>query len=462
MKIIKRISQLLIHEINHENTLYKNQTKIEDKMNIAEKIINIEYEDLENLELPLDIPFELTVTLNNTKYEFYIHLKRNSNKLVALGSGLIPVDYMKRFENKPFYTRWTWNYNESFLCYNDPSRYLNEKIRGGWGVGTEEEYYLENIKNIILKICDKLNILNENILFYGSSMRGFMSLMLATMVKQSTALADIPQFNLIHLEDHWEDFKKFSFKNRDDKYIIENYGHRLNFIEMMKKEKYVPNALLVLNYTQPDDIKKQYLQFFSEELCEVPFNEVSNNLKIIINGKNKGHEPLSIKDSIYLVNALLNKHEIINHIKEYSSYTQKESDNLLKYQTARIDIKNIGGENNSIDIVKISDKNAKIDYPDWFTDNFGQGMTIHSTAGNLYLQIKCHNPGELMMRFIGPDIRDNNQNRIPVYINYTNIYINEQNFNDSEKIVWHDNPLIFKKQVKNSEIVKIAVKWKAF
>lgn len=435
---------------------------IDDKMKIAEKIINVEYQDLESLEFPIDMPFELIVNLNNVKYEFYVHLKSNSNKLIALGSGLIPVDYMKRFENKPFYTRWTWNYNESYLCYNDPSRYLNKRIRGGWGVGTENDYYLENIKNIILKICDKLNILNENILFYGSSMGGFMSLMLATMVKQSTALADIPQLNLIHIKYHWDDFKEFSFKNRSDEYIIKNYGYRFNFIEMMKKEKYVPNAFLVLNYTFPDDAKIHYKQFFSEELCEVPFNEVSNNLKIIINGKNKGHEPLSIKDSIYLVNAILNKNEIKNHIKEYSSYTQNENDDLLKYLTSRIDIKNIGGENNSINIEKISDKNAKIDYPDWFTDELGQGMTIHSTSGSLDLQVKCNNSGTLIMKFRSPDIRDNNQKRVPIYIKYTNIYINENNLNDSEKIVWHDTPLIFKKQVEDSEIVKIAVKWKSF
>ena len=431
-------------------------------MKITENIINIEYHNLESLELPLDTPFELIVNLNTVKYEFYIHLKKNSKKLVALGSGLIPVDYMKRFENKPFYTRWTWNYNESFLCYNDPSRYLDKRIRGGWGVGTENEYYLENIKNIILKICDKLDIINENILFYGSSMGGFMSLMLATMVKQSTALADIPQLNLIHLKDHWDDFKKFFFKNRSDEYIIKNYGHRFNVIEMIKKEKYVPNALLVLNYTYPEDARLHYQQFFSEKLCDVPFNEVSNNLKIIINGKNKGHEPLSPTDSMYIVNALLNKKKITNHIKEYSNYTQKENDNLLKYLTARIDIKNNGDENNSINIEKISDKNVKIDYPDWFSDEYGNGMTIHSTSGNLYLKIRCNNPGKLIIKFRGPDIRDNNSERVPIFIKYTNIYINENNLNDSEKIVWHDTPFIYSKQVEDSEIVKIAVKWKAF
>ena len=432
------------------------------KMEITENVINIEYQNLETLELPLDIPFELIVNLNNVKYEFYVHLKKNSDKLIALGSGLIPIDYMKRFENKPFYTRWTWNYSESFLCYNDPTRYLNKKIRGGWGVGTENEYYLENIKNIILIICDKLNILNENILFYGSSMGGFMSLMLATMVKQSTALADIPQFNLMHMKYHWDDFKEFSFKNCTEEYIIKNYGYRFSFIEMMKKEKYVPNAFLVLNYTHPEDAKIHYQQFFSEKLCEVPFNEVSNNFKIIINGRNKGHEPLSPKDSMYLVNAILNKEKIKNHIKEYSDYTQKENDNLLKYFTARIDIKNYGNNDNSIEIKKISDKNAELDYPNWFKDEFGNGMTIQSTLGKLYLQIKCKNQGKLIIKFRGQDNKKNNHERVPVYINYTNIYINEQNLNDSEKIVWHDAPVIYKKQVEDSEIIKISVKWKSF
>ena len=181
-------------------------------MSITNKIILIKYEDLYDLNFPLNQLFELKVDFNNIIYEFLINIKSHSDKLIVLGSGTLHESKLIEYENKPYYNRWSWDFNESFICYNDPSRYLSNKIQGLWGVGTEEEYYLENIKNIILKIASKLNVYNENILFYGSSMGGFMSLMLATMVKQSTALADIPQFNLIHMKYHWEDFKEFSFK----------------------------------------------------------------------------------------------------------------------------------------------------------------------------------------------------------------------------------------------------------
>ena len=49
---------------------------------------------------------------------------------------------------------------------------------------------------------------------------------------------------------------------------------------------------------------------------------------------------------------------------------------LIKYVTARIDIKNVGNEDNSIEVINNSDLDAKVNFPEWFKDETGSGLTI--------------------------------------------------------------------------------------
>lgn len=423
--------------------------------------ISVEYEKLNELIIPFNSLTELTVYLNGIKYEFLMNIKKNNNKLVVLGSGAVPKKDIERFKNKPYYNRWSWKYNCSFICYNDPSRYLHDKSRGLWGVGVENDYYLENIKNIILKIAYKQDILNKNILFYGSSMGGFMSLLLATMVKESKAIADIPQLSLIYDKNIWNQIREFSFDNKSNEYIINNYGYRLDFIEMMKKENYIPKAILILDYTSSFDVETQYALFFSSELSKIPFNKNTNNLKIIINGKNIGHKPLSYDETMYLINSILNEEEFIKKAESFNEYIHNDINNgssLSKYLTGRIDIKN-HGKDNKVQLLNISDDNALIHYPKWFSNEKGKGMIIISVNKKIEITIKCLGDGDLLIRFMGKNVTDENGNRIPIYINFTNIYINDINILETETMVCHDKPYIFTKKVKDSEIIKISASW---
>jgi len=66
----------------------------------------------------------------------------------------------------------------------------------GWGLGTPEDWFLEDIKDILVQLFKKFGFKNENVIFYGSSAGGFTSLQLGIMIKQTNVLADIPQLNL--------------------------------------------------------------------------------------------------------------------------------------------------------------------------------------------------------------------------------------------------------------------------
>ena len=60
------------------------------------------------------------------------------------------------------------------------------------------------------------------------------------------------------------------------------------------------------------------------------------------------------------------------------------------------------------------------------------------------------------------DIKNENGKRVPIFIRYTNIFINGEKINNDEKTVWHDSSFIFRKNVKNFEIINIEVSWKMF
>lgn len=142
------------------------------------------------------------------------------------------------------------------------------------------------------------------------------------------------------------------------------------------------------------------------------------------------------------------------------------SDNILnhlyKYFTARIDMKNMGKANNSLEIISSSDNNLKIFKENWFKDDYGEGLILESIASKLDLKIKCINDGELNIQLKSKDIKDKNNLRFPIYIDYTNFIINDIPIIDNHNLHSHDTPFLFKKNVKDSEIIDIHLEWLPF
>lgn len=131
---------------------------------------------------------------------------------------------------------------------------------------------------------------------------------------------------------------------------------------------------------------------------------------------------------------------------------------LKKYGTARIDIKNYG-TNNNVMILNDEYLNANINRPDWFNDSLGSGIQIHSYNGCLDLKLKCINDGELKINLRGVDVRDKNDKRFPIYIDYTSFSVNNKPIIEDSEVTWHDRPYTFSKLVLDSEIVDIHIEW---
>lgn len=211
----------------------------------------------------------------------------------------------------------------------------------------------------------------------------------------------------------------------------------------------------------------EFKKYFPIEL----YNRISESIKI------GGYFPIQYATPIFSVLKIIDDikyfdkknnptfNDWINFYHDSSSDSEIEPSNmqlLLNFITARIDIKNKNSSNNSIKPIEISDKNAFLDLPDWFNDASGEGFILTSKNGEINFKFKCINDGKLIIWLRGIDIRDKNNHRFPIFINYTEFTVNNQNILEEDVLVSHDSPFIFSKNVFDSEIINIHLKWRPF
>lgn len=438
---------------------------------LVDNIITCNIEEINKKIFPMNQRFGLKVYSNNVLYEFILHLKSHSDKLLVIGAGFIPEEKIETFRNRPVFSRISWKFEQSTLYYNDPTRNIkNVDLRGGWGIGTQDNWYLEEISKIIKIIAEKIYEYPEtgekydNLMFYGSSMGGFMSLILATFIRNSVAIAEIPQLELREMRTNWPPLENQLFNGLSREEINEKYSYRLNVLELIKKEKYIPNAFLLLDCSSNNDFNKQFKPFF-DKLNELPYleNNNRNKIKIRIDGKNLGHHQMPYADLFKTINDIellmdSSKNKFNTTYRQLSPIQEKE---LLKYTTGRIDIINYGKQS-SVKIMKSSDKSIFSKKIDWIKPEEGGGITIRSIKGSLDLKIKCINDGNLKIFLRSMYFKGTGKKMFPIYIDFTRFTVNNKEIFDTSEVVWHNEPFIYTQEVKNNEILELHMEWLPF
>lgn len=237
------------------------------------------------------------------------------------------------------------------------------------------------------------------------------------------------------------------FRDILDTYILENYDvYVLPFDDSIVADE---NHVFGLHPTHYEP------RYYKEKTKQINNIINLNENKIHSQEDNLKKRALFRKKLIHKFNE--NKFLEIQYKKNIGFY-----ESIFKYLTSRIDIKNEGSESNSLRIVEISDKYASFSFPKWFCDGKGEGMSIHSKSGQLFFKIKCINDGSLFIRFMGVDMRDDEGKRLPIYIKFKDITINDEKINKHDEIVCHDKSIIYRKNVKNLEIITINATWVMF
>ncbi|MBR3141104.1 MAG: hypothetical protein IKF11_09635 [Methanobrevibacter sp.] len=151
--------------------------------------------------------------------------------------------------------------------------------------------------------------------------------------------------------------------------------------------------------------------------------------------------------------------EFFNMSLDNRSFKYDRFKNLLIYFSSRIDIVNFG-EDCNVELIHNSDNSSDIGIPHWIVG--GSGIVVGSTSCSLDLVVKCIGDGDLKISFRTKDVRDKNKKRFPIYIDYTNISINDESILDDRKLVCHDTPVVYNKKVKDGEFLSIHAEWEPF
>ena len=247
-------------------------------------MMSIDLEDLSNYDFLMNEKFKLNVTSNNKNYELLLYLKYNCDKIICMSqSEDLKVD-------------------TSTICYDTSS---------------SDENYLKDIGEVILKIAILLNLDAEKIFFYGNSEDGFISIQLATIIKNSTAIADAP--------------------------------HYFNLNEIMLKNDYIPKAVILFNF---DD--NQFLEF-SKRLNEISTISNKNSMKFIL----KSHQ-LTGSETVTLLNGIASGN-MMGYIDDENSEVIRQNIELKKQNKELKEILVKWGNDTYSSFEKLEAKQKEID-----------------------------------------------------------------------------------------------------
>lgn len=345
--------------------------------------IKINYEELDSIQFEDSIISKVIVNKANIKYEFLVRKTNKSDKLVIFGSGAYDFNKIKL----PVFQRFSWvnDFEENLIFYNDPTLYIGE-VSLAWGYGSEDEHYLEGIGDILQKLLLKININNNNTVIYGSSGGGFMALILATILKGSTAVVNNPQTNIeTYYKTITEKVFKIIYPNITLKEALDRNKDRINVIEYFKKEKYVPPIIYLQNLACDFDVRNQMLPFLEGiRNCEETMITREIDLKLYKNST-QNHSPVSKEKTIRIIRETLGaKFEFDNCLEIQNSnwevFSKRDKYNIYRYNT-KLDKKSI--QDNYIVKLnnrKLQNTKAKEIFKDDCCDLYGNGYLYISIS----------------------------------------------------------------------------------
>ncbi|PAU73001.1 hypothetical protein CK497_07770 [Vreelandella alkaliphila] len=209
-----------------------------------------------------DKKYVLSINLNGVPYEMHCNFVSGSKKLIVLGQDALTRDKVEL----PHFFRWKWvdDLPCSTIILNDPTLYLDEKLNGGWFVGSKERDYVKECSLIITKIAKLIDV-HHPVVFFGASAGGFSSLMLASCIPGSRAVVDIPQVDLFtyHVKNEVDKLILSALSFNDLSSVTDDFYFRLRVIDRFKKEGRVPDIVYMHNVKDSAHFT-QFSSFLSE------------------------------------------------------------------------------------------------------------------------------------------------------------------------------------------------------
>lgn len=181
------------------------------------------------------------------RFECFGHFVEGSRRLICLMPSALPGGKEKP---QAVFHRWSWcaHLNENVISVNDPTFSIPE-IYCGWFLGRGDVDVIRLISERVGRIAAKLNVKIEDVVFYGSSMGGFGSMMMASLNKGALAIAEVPQLDIAEypIKAAKADVEKYCLSGVSLQRFSESKGHFVSVVERFIKEGNIPNIKLITN-----------------------------------------------------------------------------------------------------------------------------------------------------------------------------------------------------------------------
>lgn len=248
----------------------------------------IKYEELSKEKLLENNGKGVEISLDGESFFFLVNIVEGSDKLIALSGGAL--DQSKKLP--PVYMRSKWKDDIKYnSIYIDDKTIHGKNLKIGWGVGNKDRHFLNDYVIIIKKISEILEIEDKNIMYYGSSMGGLMSIIMATIHKGTFSVVDNPQTDIFnYYKSFVEKLCILALDGMSKDEIKESFPERMSIVDAMLKYNNVPRIYYYQNNKCSFDMKYHYRPFKKRiEDCKLNNEKVSYHL---YSDPVRGHNPL--------------------------------------------------------------------------------------------------------------------------------------------------------------------------
>ena len=169
----------------------------------------------------------------------------------------------------PAFNRFTWAANNLFpghvICISDQTLCLHKSMKIGWCIGSVLHDLSDEIANLVNRLAMFLKIGNDKITTWGSSAGGFSALAISFRIKNSTAVAINSQIDVLKYSelDQVDLIKTFAFGRASEQVIRQEYGHRVNIIELKEKIRNSNRTIIIQNRADTHHFNVHFNQFVS-------------------------------------------------------------------------------------------------------------------------------------------------------------------------------------------------------
>lgn len=241
--------------------------------------------------------------------------------------------------------------------------------------------------------------------------------------------------------------------------IFETLKQLLSYLD--ESLAYSVNKFNILNYIFSLLLNTYRLNIINKE-------EYFNSLKKFINELSLKYNTdlvLSLKSENLTFYRMIQDNDTVRELELIIENNEFEKENFLtnmqlnKFRTLIMDFKNVGTEENMIDIEEFpQDEKSKFTL-DKFRGPIGSGIQVKSYGNKITFQIKCIKKGTLNIYLRGSELKDIKSNRIPLLIDLKSFKINNKPLIEDSKLITYEKPFKHEIEVEDQEILTVSAEW---